>query len=335
MIFITGTYPPQKCGVGDYLYCIMTSEIGKEWSVFYDVDWKLSNLPRLIKKMKCVTDPIINLQYPTMGYGTHLSPHILCMYAKIFLGKKIYVTIHEYSQLGWKGKLALKPLFAISEKVIFTTEYEKNQAEKIAHIQNGCVIKINSNIPSSPQIKEIKDRSWDVGYFGYLRPQKGLEEFLATAKQVKEKNVNAKICILGSIQPEFENYSKDILRIAEQIGVSYLGENTPQQTAEMINDIKIMYLPFPDGLSERRGSFLASVVNGCVIVSKRGNFTTYEQQQSCVFASGDEAVFVITQLLDDGAKLAEYQKKTLLFSKKNVPGSWNEIAKKYKELIEQ
>ena len=30
MILVTGTYPPEQCGVADYSYCLINSEEGKK-----------------------------------------------------------------------------------------------------------------------------------------------------------------------------------------------------------------------------------------------------------------------------------------------------------------
>ena len=77
MLIITGTYPPQRCGVGDYTQRILSTSAASSWSLFYQRDWQLSNLGQLCRKLKSTTDRVVCLQYPTMGYGTQITPHLL------------------------------------------------------------------------------------------------------------------------------------------------------------------------------------------------------------------------------------------------------------------
>ena len=330
MLFITGTYPPQRCGVGDYLHCLLHTPTGSKWHLFYEKDWNIKNIFRICKHMKQEKDIHINLQYPTMGYGTHLTPHILCLYAVLFLRKKLTITIHEYSQLGWKGKLALKPLFHIADKVIFTTEFEREAAEKKNKIKASHIIKINSNITPATPIKNVATRNYDLGYFGYIRPDKGIEEFIDVAGQLKKQNL--KIFVLGQIQPQFSDYADKILESLRNSNIQYLGDRDKSEVANILNDTKIMYLPYPDGLTERRGSFLAAIVNGCVVVSKEGPFTTNEHKRNFILVEEQLAAKTISELLNS-EKLLEQQEKCFEFVKNNVPTSWENIAQQYEALI--
>ena len=58
-----------------------------------------------------------------------------------------------------------------------------------------------------------------------------------------------------------------------------------EEVASILNDSKIAYLPFPDGISERRGSFLAAATNGVIVLSNAGRFTYEALRQSVVITS--------------------------------------------------
>ena len=336
MLIITGTYPPERCGVGDYTQCLLSTETGGKWHLFYRKHWQLGELGSLCKALRKTTDKVVNLQYPTMGYSTNITPHLLALYAVVFLRRKLILTIHEYSQLGWKGKLALKPLFALAATTVFTTDFELRYAKRRNPLlRRGAVIKIGSNIPAAEHdLRTAVARAWDLGYFGYLRPNKGLEEFLSVAERLKKERKDAGIYVMGQTQPEFAAYHTPIVRRLGELGIVHFADKNKEEAAELLNDTKIAYLHYPDGLSERRGSFLASAVNGCVVVSSEGAFTTEEQKRRIILADANQAYGVICDLLNDETKLCQAQDNVLAFVKDNVPPSWESVAGQYKNIID-
>ena len=333
MLIITGTYPPQRCGVGDYTQRILSTSIASGWSLFYQKDWQLGNLSQLCRKLKSTTDRVVCLQYPTMGYGTQITPHLLAIYAVVFERRKLILTIHEYSQLGWKGKLALKLLFFFASMVVFTTEFERDAAKKRNPLlRHTSIIKINSNIPASACPATAAERGWDICYFGYIRPLKGLEVFVDVVSRLRKEHPSLRIYVMGQTQPEYASFYEPMLERLRAEGIEYFGDKSSDEVSDMLNHTKIAYLPYPDGLSERRGSFLAAAVNGCVVVSEEGQFTTASQRENIVLSTKQSAGRVILDLLSDEQKLNNVQKRLLEYVSRNVPCSWDEISSAYKAI---
>lgn len=333
MLIITGTYPPERCGVGDYTQCILSTPTGSSFHLFYERNWQMSNLRQLCRQLKRTTDKVVNLQYPTMGYSTHLTPHLLALYAVLCLHRRLVLTIHEYSQLGWKGKLALTLLFLIASTVIFTTEFERDAARRRnPWLRRTAIIKINSNIPVVAELKPMSEREWDVCFFGFIRPNKGLEDFLSVATELREKRKGCRVYVMGQTQKETADYGAAMLNRLNEKGIEYIGDKTKEEVAAMLNHTKVAYLPYPDGLSERRGSFLAAAVNGCVVVSNKGPFTTSEQERLLPLADTDKAARTILSLLEDTHTLDKWQERSQEYVKNNVPTSWEQIAQQYQTI---
>ena len=333
MIILTGTYPPERCGVGDYTHHLLSTSIGSDWSLLYLKGWRLRDLRHHIAILRQYPDINLNLQYPTMGYGTSLVPHILALYAVLFLHKRLYLTIHEYSQLGWKGKAALNLLFLFAKDVMFTTSFEYDCARlHNPWMRKGQVVKIRSNIPAAT-IKPMEERTWDMGYFGYIRPLKGLEDFIPVAERLQQQG--KRVYVMGQIQPEFASFHQPLLRMLEQKGITYMGDKSQEEVAAVLADTKMMYLPYPDGLSERRGSFLAAVINGAAIVSSKGAFTSRRQQALFSLVPVNEALSNITKWLEDDSWLEEQQKHSLEYTQSEVPVSWEQIAEDYRRIVHE
>lgn len=331
MILITGTYPPERCGVGDYSQHLMNTEIGKTWTLFYRREWRWSKLRSYLVDLRKIGDRTINLQYPTMGYSTSLIPHILAICAVLLLGKRLYLTIHEYSMLGWKGKAAINLLFLFAKDVVFTTSFELDCARKYnPWMRKGQVVKIRSNIPASIS-RPMNKRQWDVGYFGYIRPLKGLEEFVDVAEKLLQSG--KRVYVMGQVQPEYEEFHRPLLQQLKEKGIAYLGNCTQEEVAQQLANTKIMYLPYPDGLSERRGSFLAAVVNGAAVVSREGAFTSQQQKDMFVLVKSMDAAKKIALWLDDLQWLEDQQQNSLVYASGSVPSSWEQIADEYMRIM--
>ena len=332
MILITGTYPPERCGVGDYSQHLMHTQAGQSWTLFYRREWRWSNLRAYLADLRQIADKTVNLQYPTMGYSTSLVPHVLAMCAVLFLHKRLYITVHEYSQLGWKGKMALNTLFLFAKDVVFTTSFELDCARKHnPWMRKGQVVKIRSNIPASESLP-MTVRKWDVGYFGYIRPLKGLEEFVDVAGRLQQ--AGKQVYVMGQVQPEFEAFHRPLLQQLEQKGITYLGSCTQEEVAQQLANTKIMYLPYPDGLSERRGSFLAAVINGAAVVSREGIFTSQQQKEKFALVHPIEAADKIAAWLNDQQWLDEQQQNSLAYAAESVPTSWEQIADEYMRIMQ-
>ena len=332
MIILTGTYPPERCGVGDYVQNLLSTPTGRNWTLLYLKGWKWKNLRGHLHRLRQCTDPDLNFQYPTMGYGTSIIPHVLVILAVLFLHKRLYITVHEYSQLGWKGKMALNLLFLFARDVIFTTSFELGCAHRHnPWMRKGRVVKIRSNIPVSDHCKPMQERKYDVGYFGYIRPFKGIEDFMKAAKELRRQG--KQVYVMGQTQPEFADFHEPLLRELAQMGITYIGDQSQEEVADIISDTKIMYLPYPDGLSERRGSFLAAVVNGAAVVTTKGAFTSLDQQRKFAMVSPSEAQVRIQNWLTDEKWLEEQQCNSLTYTKESVPASWEQVAEMYGQII--
>lgn len=332
MILITGTYPPERCGVGDYSQHLMSTSQGQSWTLFYRREWRWNDIRAYIADLQNMKDKTVNLQYPTMGYGTSLVPHVLAMCAVMLLHKRLFVTVHEYSQLGWKGKMALQFLFRFAADVIFTTSFECALAHKHGLAScKGRVIKIRSNIPAA-ESRPMRERKWNMGYFGYIRPLKGLEEFLAVAEKLQR--AGKKVYVMGQTQPEFKDFYEPFLRELKKKGITYISDRSAEEVAAILADTQLMYLPYPDGLSERRGSFLAAVVNGAAVVSKEGAFTSQQQKEKFALVQDGEAEEQIAAWLDDEQWLNDRQQNSLTYAAECVPTSWEQVAEEYNRVTQ-
>ena len=137
-----------------------------------------------------------------------------------------------------------------------------------------------------------------MGYFGYIRPEKGLEDYIETAKKIQKTNPNFKAYIMGQTQDEFNYYHKPLLKDLSDSNIILLLNKSSQDVSNILSQTKIAYLPYPDGLTERRGSFLASLLHHCIIVTTKGNFTTDAQLSTFIFVNKENAHSKISEIIN-------------------------------------
>ena len=89
ILFITGSFPPMRCGVGAYTACLAealgklrdtkiailtdvqaTAEPHLNFELFPSVHgWNLSELPHIIKTIRRWKPDVVHIRYPIQGYG--------------------------------------------------------------------------------------------------------------------------------------------------------------------------------------------------------------------------------------------------------------------------
>lgn len=335
-LMITGSYPPDVCGVGDYTACFMNEADKGKWNLFYSSSWKLSSLIKIIRNINNYKCDKLILQYPTQGYGWSFVPQLLCLYYTFLTSKKFIVVLHEFSQRTFKAKLA-SLFFLFANKIIFTNEFERDNIVKhfMVSTHKMAVIKIISNICAVPSIKTWEMRNIDIAYFGHLRPHKGLEDFFSVVSKIKIIKKDINVNIVGQVLPEFELYLNDLLKKNKSLNIKLRLNLDSHQVAEVLNNSKITFLPFPDGLSERRGSFLAAISNGTLVVSYEGKFTTKELKKTFISTNFQSAHRVILDILTDEVHetFNNYLSKSSFYLKNNIPSSWQDIVLQYEKKI--
>jgi Glycosyltransferase len=274
-IAILSSYPPTVCGVGDYtaLLCESLIKTGIEVQVFAKDNCRLGRIKKIWSEILTFKPDIIHIQYPNVTFGASLLPQFLVVLCR-FLKIPAVVTIHEFSQAHLLRRISIIPFGLLAQKVVFTSENEFKAVRRwLPSVKNrSTIIPIGSNIPFL-QMSNKRD-PMTVVYFGIIRPQKGLEDFIMLAKLAFQLNSPFKFMIIGNPYDKTRKYFQGLVEetfqynnISWQIGLD------PLKVAELLNQVSYAYLPFPDGASERRGSLLATLGNGIIVITTKGKHT--------------------------------------------------------------
>lgn len=324
---ITGSFPPDICGVGDYTKSLQDSLKKKDVNVRVSVLTRITSTEvlRLALRHKALNE-IIHIQYPTVGYGHGLEAQLLSLL------RPAVVTLHEFSRVHPLRQLASLP-FMCRSQIIFTSTFELNFATRLFPLirNRSCVIPIGSNITSRrvkwhPNLKEIV-------YFGLIVPKKGLESVLQLANLLQAAGDDLNIRIIGATLPGYRDYADKFIRSCDNLPITLSLNQSAEQIGELIGSAGCAYLPFPDGASERRGSMKAVLAAGLPCITTTGTQITEPISNAvCIAQTPFEALLRIKEILFDRQRWLHFSNNALIFSETY---DWNSIADKHIHLYQQ
>jgi glycosyltransferase involved in cell wall biosynthesis len=225
IIFITGLFPPEHCGIGDFT-ARLSEEVAKQgaqtWVVTHKTSsgasqehvlrvvdqWNFSAWKTLREALKNFDkkSTVIDIQYPSPVFGKNLFVNLLPWLLR-FHGYRVAVTAHEYSTFSFKGKVRVLFTLAAAHKKIVVSETEKKKLPKFFQ-KRVFVIPIGNNIPVHPRNENaINDLRTKFGiapsdavllFFGNIQPQKGFLELLHAFLKVRNSLPNTKLLLIGS-----------------------------------------------------------------------------------------------------------------------------------------
>ncbi len=328
VLMVSGSWPPDACGVGDYTDMLSRELETNGIEVVRFASQKFSRLlsREIIEQVDQTDCDLIHIQYPTMGYGRSFTPSALAGRIK---AKPVLVTIHEYAVFRRYRQAWFTPFAQGCAARVFTNTTERGLFEKRFPSRNGidAIIEIGSNIPVCKPLARSPRR---VVHFGLIAPNKGLEAFLSLCERGRE---GLEFEMIGAVPPRHRRYADAVLQRARACGVHLSLNLTKQAVAERLASATYAYLPFPDGASAKRGTLAAAVVNGLVVVTPHDDNTPEWIRFITRGADTPElAGRSISDLHENGAALAEIRKR---IDSAATRFRWDSIAQRHIDLYWQ
>lgn len=272
VLMVSGSWPPEACGVGDY-----TERLCRELEVsgisvvrYSDPGLSRPYSPGAIKSVANADCDLVHIQYPTAGYGRSYTPAALPLALR---DKPVVVTLHEYSIFRWYRRAWFAPYARHGAARIFTTDEERKLFEHRFPRRAGLdeTIEIASNIPAAPPSPE-RDRTRVVS-FGLIAPSKGIEDFLALAEQAHAARSPFTFEVIGAVQERHRAYADAIKQRGMAAGVTFAINISDDAVAQRLANAGYAYLPFPDGASGKRGTLAAALINKLVVITRHSVIT--------------------------------------------------------------
>jgi glycosyltransferase involved in cell wall biosynthesis len=326
---LCGSCPEGMCGVGDYTVRLAASlnTIGIEAYVINTGNWRLRDVFNSDRLLHTLKPDIVHIQYPTQGFGSKLGPQ------GESLLRSCVVTLHEVSQARLLRKIALLPFSIRPKHIIFTTEYER----QFALHWTPWLSRQNSVIPIPSNIKEALPGSArsvnEIVYFGLVMPRKGIEDVIKLAKLVYSTDSAIRVRIVGTPPSKHTRYFEYLRSSTTTLPILWDCGLNEEQVAQRLASCSVAYLPYPDGVSERRTSLKAALINRVAVITTRGPQTPIDLDTVVRFCeTPEQALAAAIVLLENPTERCELADRGLVYAKQF---SWQRIAALHSAIYEQ
>lgn len=121
----------------------------------------------------------------------------------------------------------------------------------------------------------IADDTPLLGYFGFLNRSKGGMTLIETLHDVVKAGVETHLLMigdsLGASDSSNRAYLAEVQQRIDALGLAnrirWTGALDDEGVANALNAVDVVFLPYEDGASLRRGTLMAAMANGCAVVT--------------------------------------------------------------------
>ena len=276
VLLVTGDFPPQISGVGDYSAHITKSlvklgvsarvitttiKLSNDYRSIGSMDvryvisrWAMSEVIKILNLIeKSDSTTVINIQYYCpFTYGRRLLINFLPLIIRVTRPKaRVVVTMHGFWEQSTLFRLRTVPMLRLSHGVIYVDRLNRDLVEKYSGFgsDRAKYIPIASNIlpiRCTPELRKMwrqalgfSEQDNVVAFFGGIGSNKGLEYLVEAVESIRRhKELPVFLLAIGSFHPNHltDGYYLKIRCLIEQLGIS--------------NWIRIIESPGPDEVSK-------------------------------------------------------------------------------------
>jgi glycosyltransferase involved in cell wall biosynthesis len=253
--------------------------------------WNLRAWRTLAAQIQSWRPDVVHIQYQAGAYGLRgavtLYPWLLRLWNVRPLSVVTFHDLlppHMFSGSGRLGfdRRAVAWLGRGADAAIATNA---DDARQLVTMQARRVwqVPIGANIPvvSSPNRQDLRAQYGIVreapllAYFGFYNASKGLLELLTAFAALTQQRPDARLLLIGGgagqTDPTNVQFAERLRQHAQSLAVSdrliWTGYTDAAGVSACLHAADVVVLPFRDGVSLRRGTFMAALSHGCAIVS--------------------------------------------------------------------
>jgi hypothetical protein len=319
LLYIVGSFPPEKCGVGDYSKKLIDQLSKKRYlnitivttrNKFLKRDESTGNLKEImndwslieyfkIKKYIKKAD-VIHLQYPSVNFKNGMLPWCLPIILKIFHRKiKLIITYHGYFNVKLLHSLkALPSLFFVDRAIcVVPDHFEKIfsffkillNKEKFTYIENVSNIpKSISNMDEIDNIKKLylNNKEYLVVFFGFASKVKGLEQIFTIVNHINTSIVL--VCELNRSDLYQLKLLEKIKQFGNKISITITGYLDENKIADILSSADAAIFPFKTGGGTWNTSINAALLQNTFVLTTSEKSYGYDQSKNIYYAKVDD-----------------------------------------------
>lgn len=317
------------CGVADYTARLAAAfdAIGAKATVEFLDQWSFSRIIEIRRRYGTGGPTIFHMQYPSLHVGYSISPGFLPL-----LLPNTFVTLHEFRLFNILRKLIFFAPSFLSRKVIFSNDEEKALFQRyFPHSEKRLtVVPIGNNIANvSPRPDAPPDarRPERIIYFGQISHNKGIEFFIETIALLRARKIEIEAELIGALVETDVAFVDFVKKSTELHDIRLRLNLPPEAVSEALNAATIALLPFPDGISNKRGSALACLDHGVSVLTTHSHLTPeWLAQVTHAISSPEDAAGLVSRIM--AGEVARSRAADILAREMHAR-DWKEIAREH------
>jgi glycosyltransferase involved in cell wall biosynthesis len=338
IVLVSGTLPPGFCGIGDYTARLARAlgAAGAEVftaSVRGSSDHTLRNLLRFRDWLRKIQPDILHLQYPGAAFRRSLLPLSLAANLPGYV-----LTLHEYGLSHPLRKGLMRFLVRRSRAVIFPSQDVKEAVPGELYSRKAYeMIPVGpafepESVPDLQPLTRIP-----LLYFGFINRSRSFEDWGILLSLLSKQDPDTDVFFITGTAER----SMDVVVVRERlkerapaIRVQWLHQARADAiSAFLTQHPAIAYLPFVDGLSERRTSLITLLRHGvpCIVTPPRVPPACLSAGPGLAFAESPEVALRHFESLQDPPAYRSARAHALALS---ASFSWPTIAQRHLRFYE-
>lgn len=256
--------------------------------------WSWQCLGVILRVIRQVRPDVVHIQYQTAAYAMRPAINFLPWWGKARLqgaAPLFAVTYHDvkvpylFPKAGPLRTWVTQFIAKHCDAAIVTNEEDRRWLARCRLRREPVLIPIGSNIDATLPADYDRERQrarWGygpddivLGYFGFLNESKGGETLIHVLDTLVRWGYNVRLLMIGgkfgSSDPTNVGYAQRVDALIASLGLSErvcsTGFMPNDQVSANLMATDICVLPYRDGASFRRGSFMAALAHGRPIVS--------------------------------------------------------------------
>lgn len=261
VVHVLAGKPDNRCGVLDYttrLVDALSQMNGATECALVD-RWSLKETLRVASAYR---QDVIHIQYPSMQMGRAPWWGLLT-----FLCRNSVVTLHEFRIFSTARKLYCLPIAVGAKQIIFSNAEERRAFLSLyPFAERVCtVVPVGNNIPVHAVRRENRPRR--LIYFGQIGENKGLERVIEAVAALRAQGSDIPVAFIGAVVDPASPTVALVRASAQKYAVDLRLNLDSREVSQELAQASHAYLPFPDGITDKRGSALACLKHGVTVLT--------------------------------------------------------------------
>jgi glycosyltransferase involved in cell wall biosynthesis len=309
VLLVSGSLPDVRCGIGDYT-ARLASQLATVPGISVQVlttrsdlvrpeavapaqllppvaGWGLPSVIRVARMIGRLAPDVVHVQYPAVGYAKSLGVLALPLAVRWLARVPVVLTIHEWSERGWHGRLATEFMAVTSSRVIAPDPIEASALRRRLRVL-GTPVDVAQMISTIPINRDADPQAFRarlglaagellVGTFGLIHPRRRIED-LIDALAVMRRSTPSHLLIVGG-EAEYDarraaDYTATLKKKISDLGLStsvtWLGYVGAADVSTALQACHVVALLYREGASERNTTLQAALEHGLPVVTTDG-----------------------------------------------------------------